>query len=422
MTREFRYLLRLTGLSAVGAEASEPAADIDWERVCVLAKEQTVQHLVAYALKKAPQLSCPMEIRQRLYKEMRVAATVNSVRVHGMLQILDEMRKNEFRPVLLKGWSLAPYYAAKECRISTDTDIWIERKDEIRAFEFLRSKGFSVEERAEKGHHSVCYHPDLGLLELHTLFYDEIVEEVWFGKRDGTEFIKEDFVLINTADGTYEVLGDTDYLIFLALHLIKHFIISGISIRMLLDVALFYAKNKEGINLERFWETINRLKYTTLMNCILRIAIEYCGFSPEDFPGIGNATPAQIEAVLDDLEQGGWLGEKEKEQRNDGKREYNKYQLMKGKTELESRLYMLRWEYGNFRLLFPSKTSMIERYPYLKSNPFLLPIAWMHRLFVRGTRAIKNGALVPKWSGSSRKISPEGQKRIELFRQLDLMK
>lgn len=422
MTQEFRCLLQLTGAAALGTAAAEPDVSVDWMAVYRLAQQHQVQHLLAYTLRESPDLTCPANIREKLKKELRSAASINYLRTYGMLQLMEEMRAAGMRPVLLKGSSLAPYYAARECRISTDTDIWIAPADEMRAYALLREKGFRVNERGKTGHHAFCQHAELGILELHTLLYDEIVEEIWFGKKDGSEFIREDFVRIDTEDGSYEVLGYTDYLLFLTLHLVKHFIISGMSIRMLLDVALFWSKNRERIDWLRYWAVVDRLQYRKLVYCVLSIAVRYCGFDAGDFPGLKSVPEEQILQVVDDLEQGGWLGENDKEHRNDGKREYNRYLLMKDKSWLEYRLFMLGWEYGNIRLLFPSRTSMIEKYPYLKEKPWLMPAAWLHRLVVRGGSAIRRGALKSKWAAGSKEMSDAGSRRIELFRQLGMMK
>ena len=51
--------------------------------------------------------------------------------------------------------------------------------------------------------------------------------------------------------------------------MIKHFILSGLTLQMMLDVALYFKKYAEKIDAYRAWGTISSLHYDKLFNCIL---------------------------------------------------------------------------------------------------------------------------------------------------------
>ena len=286
----------------------------------------------------------------------------------------------------------------------------------------MKQQGFSVEPRWKNGHHAVCHHPSLGCVELHVILYDEIVEEVWFGKMDGSEFVIQPHLHIESEDGKYYTLGYTDHFVFLALHMIKHFIISGLTAQMMMDVALYFKKHKAEIDVDRFWNTINSLHYDKLLNSILWAMVRYCGFSKDDLPGICAEAPEQVDMILSDLEEGGWMGYTDKEAREEGWHEYNRQILIEKKSKLQYWLYMLRWKMDMYvSAMFPTKKTLAKQYPYVHKYPILMPWAWLHRLIFRGSRAVKKGALTAYIVTDESKVSAAGKDRVQMFRKLKML-
>lgn len=64
MTNEFKYLLKLVSVAALGGQAEAPDADIDWLRLTELAKEQNVIPMLGTVLKLGD-TGCPEEIKIR---------------------------------------------------------------------------------------------------------------------------------------------------------------------------------------------------------------------------------------------------------------------------------------------------------------------------------------------------------------------
>lgn len=423
MTREFQQMLKLAAIGATGHAVDMSGEDIDWQKVLDAAERQKVEYLVAYALKRNSQLLCPSEIRDPLLKEARTIMFSNAVHKRGIFQLLEEMEAAGIPAVLLKGYAIADCYALPESRMCGDADIWINPKDEDRACEFMKEQGFTVEPRWKNGHHAVCNHPMLGCVELHVILYDEIVEDVWFGKMDGSEFVVEPYLRISTEDGKYKTLGYTDHFIFLTLHMIKHFILSGLTVQMMLDVALYFKQHAAQIDAERVWNTINSLHYGKLLNCILWAMICYCGFKQNDFPGICEDAPEQVAEILSDLEEGGWMGWQDKSAREEGWQEYNRQVLMESQSKLQYFLYMLRWKSDMYwKALFPTREALAKQYPYVAKSALLIPLAWLQRLVFRGSKAIKKGALTALIVTDEQKVSVAGKARVQMFRKLEMMK
>ena len=422
MTNEFKALMRLVGAAAQGKAISELPDDLDWQQLERLANEQAVQTLLGYALKLSQGIACPEELRKRLVGEMRQLAFSNSAWKNSILQLLKKMDEAEIPALLIKGYAVADCYAAPDCRMSGDTDLLTEPKDEKRACTFMKANGFAVEHRWTNGHHDVCQHPQLGCVELHVMLYDEIVEDVWFGKMDGREFVCESPIEVTTQDGSYRTLGYTDHMIFLMLHLIKHFIMTGMSLRMMLDVALFFSHHAEKIDSARFWKTMESLKYGTIAQSILWAMVRYCGIDAASVPGLCEACPEQVDMILDDLENGGWLGKIDEKAREEGWYEYNRQLLMKNRNRAQYLLFMLRWKTGAYlKALFPSRKTLAIRYHCVQKSVLVIPFVWLHRLIFRGSRAVKKGALTTYIVTDENKIGTSAQERVQMFKNLGMM-
>lgn len=420
MSYEFEYLMQLVASAAHGTQAPKPKRTPDWQKLARLAKEQSVLPLVGCALKRSPQTGCPEPLRTELIGQMRVMAAKDQQRRSRIIPMLAKMEAAGIPVVLLKGYDAARAYAAPECRISSDVDLWVAPKLEKKACDFLSAEGFTIEPRWANGHHAVCTHPLMGCVELHVLLYDEIVEEIWFGKTDGQEFIREERRLWESADGPCYILGVTDDLIFMSLHMIKHFIQSGLSLRMLMDVALFAAANRETVDMERFWATMTSLHYEKLMQTLFWAAVEYLGVAAGEIPGLASGRPAAVEAVLDDLEQGGWLGFNDKSAREDGWYEYNRRLMLRDRSAASYKFYMLRWRFAAVKTAIrPGRKLLEENYPWLEAHAWLLPWAWLRYMLRKGTHFLRQGFFGRVAAQPS--VSASGQERVQLFQTLDIL-
>ncbi len=162
----------------------------------------------------------------------------------------------------------------------------------------------------------------------------------------------------------------------------------------MLDVALFFSHHAERIDSARFWKTMESLKYSTIARSILWATVRYCEINVATIHGICRTCPEQEEMILDDLENGGWLGKIDKNVREEGWYEYNRQVLITcgGKTHYWR--YMLLWKMKmHIKSLFPSRETLEKQYPHVEKSAYLIPFVWLHRLVYRGSRAIRNGTL-----------------------------
>lgn len=341
MTYEFEYLMHLFTCGARGMTPAPPRQAIDFDRLLQLAHEQSVLHMVGVALINSPDFGFPSDKMKSLFDNTRRMALANYMKRRLITNLLQDFAKAGIHAVLLKGYSIADLYAEPNCRISCDTDIYVDIKDEIRACKLLQEHGCEINPRSPISHHTVCHHIDMGNIELHIFLYDEIVEEIWFENMDGNQFVQESDINYDSSEGTIFTLGRTDNLIFLVLHMIKHFIFSGINLRQIMDIALYIEKYRSCLDWKRFYQIINTLHYRKLISTILGIIEKYFGFSIIE-NNLIDRDNVLINALLEDIETGAKMGSNGNAIRRTSWHWYNYAKYTNKRGRLSYWFYMLR--------------------------------------------------------------------------------
>lgn len=420
---EIETLQMLIRLAAAGACGKVHAAqDIDWPSVMPLAAEQAVVPLVALAVRNAPELHCPDGLREHLLEALRMECSTNLLRRQRILHLLAEMRLAGIDASVLKGYTVAAHYAMPESRGSVDTDLLIDIRQEKAALRFFAAHGFRITPRVATSQHAICQHKRYGEIELHVAPYAELIRDIWFQGMDSAALMQEKPVTIATPDGSYAALGDTDHLIFITLHMVKHFILGGLTLRMMLDIALLFARKRDAIDAARFWDTMHRLRYAQLVNCVLWAMILYGGFQTADFPGCAPEAPEGIAMLLEDLCRGGYMGVKEIDARYVSGMEYNRQVMLQCKSGMEYRLYMLRFKIRSAaRHMFPDRKMLIEAYPRAGKHAALLPFLFIYQMVAFPIQKVRAGALRRDIRSESSALDRESQARLDMFRRLGML-
>jgi len=392
MTKEFEIMLRLFGDFSFGRTSD--TANIKAEAVPRIVK---MAHLQGIWTCIYPQLCNAFDISK--YKMSILALMSCSVRQNEFtMRILSEAEKNGIGYCLLKGIFAASLYAHPDYRISSDVDILIDPKDEKLMTEFLKSKGYEVEERARHDHHMKARHSVGGLLEVHISLYSHITDRIYFGKE---EMYTQEYVRINTDGKEYSTLGTNDNLNYLTAHFLKHFVRGESSIRQMMDLLLYMKKYDDEIDFEKYNALLKRLRYDKLIATVKGIGVKYFGFDfAEDECNFEN-----VENVLDDCEHCGLFGIASSDDLS-----INRMFCLRRKEISPLRMKMMLMfedEESVFSKIFLPQQRLIELgYTYAQNKVFV-PVAWMHKIFDR----IFN---------RSKHVSSEGSKIME--KRADMMK
>ena len=405
-----------------GAKGYTYTPKIEWETLVRIAHEHNVLPLVALAIDKDGENGCPEGIRCFLSDSMHNIASRNLLKEQRILQLLHDMDQAGLGMQVLKGYAVSRYYCHPECRESVDTDLLISPDDEERVQLFLQNKGFCVQERNPTRHHAVYQHAKYGKIEVHVSLYDEIVENIWFQNVGRNEVINETFEKVVSPSGVYYTLGPTDHLIFLSLHMVKHFISSGLTIRMMLDVALYFSNNCGRIDAKRFWTVMDKLGYADLLNCIFSIVIASGMFDAKEFPLRSEIVPLQTSLLLQDLALGGYMGIKEKAERHEGSMEYNRRIYRKNNGPLKYRLYMLKWKIRSaWKNANPSAKELQKLFPVTRQHKLTAHFLRIIYMFTYIVGKVRNGILRKEIRSSNMQLHDIAKRRIELFETMKML-
>jgi len=377
MSREFKLLFAAVCAAAQGRalSVSEP---VDWKRVMALLREQSVPALAARALATAGD-GVPDAVRSWAKHQYLFLSAREGHRRGEVLRLLERLGAAGFAPVVLKGFAVGAHYAAPDCRVSGDIDILVPPARESLLCEFLvREEACSVVPRG-LGNHSIVQHPELGMIEVHVSLFDEGTSEEWFGGYGAEP--QHPFARVETPEGSYLGLDARDNMPFLLLHAIKHFIGGGLTLRNVVDCAIFFAANYESIDRPALRAMLQELRYDRLCDAFLFAAMETGGFILPAPTAARLRQDAQrlaplAEKLLADLETHIYLHDDENFSRSRTGQEFSRRRMgaaAYAQTQAKSRAQR------RLRRVFPTRLQLTTEYPVLHKAPLLLPAIWLIR-------------------------------------------
>ena len=273
MTQEFRDMLYLIGAEVSGKEYN-PDHKLNIDGILRAAAVQGVRTLVFPQLEKR----CPDECAK--YTPAFWGEIGSGIRRNAFqLKTLSELKKKGIRVCLIKGIAAAAAYPHPEYRISSDTDILIDEKDEAAVLAFLKENGYSVEPRRSKNeHHTKARHPIGGLLEVHVQLYSIPTQKMILS---GMELYGEEYKIESFDECEVYTLGTNDALMYLTAHYLKHLVDEGGGVRQMLDLLLYMKKYESEIDFEKYNSAMQALGYEKLIDVVKAVGAMYWGM---DFP------------------------------------------------------------------------------------------------------------------------------------------
>lgn len=372
-------MLKLFACGAVG-EKFEAEDEFNIEEIRRLAIEQGVWQTVFAGINDT--VKCGnLAIQPECFAQFR-AGVFASVRESIVRNVFTEnvLENSGLEYCVLKGRTVSRFYKYPDMRVSGDVDVLIKEKDAALWRKYLRGKGYEVDRQSRVSHHFGAVHPTGGLVEIHTKMYYDIMGEILL--KNLADY-SEPYIMC----GGLPSLGVNDALLFITVHLIKHFIGGAVGIRQIGDLILYAWNNKDKIDWDKYNSLMTALDFDGFVSAVWAIGNRYFGTEFE------NADYGRADVLLDDAEKKGDFGKNAgfdnfsyvflKQRSGMCGRDFDKYY---NKTSRESVLYRM----------FPRVKSLEKQYPRLKKFPFLLPLYQCIRLadiflkVVRKERSINN--------------------------------
>ena len=336
ITAAARHLARVINVLNRGGEIPPIPDGITYRDVFIIAKRHSLACALCHAVEDLVKDSDP-ELVARLRKERDLECAKNLTQTREVSAVTSAFTDAGVRFLPMKGVLFKELSARPEYRTMSDMDIYVGREGIDRATEMLCDMGYTFG-HCDDVHNSLFKHIYVNI-ELHKMLEigDEGDFSSWTAKPDN-EF--------------WYVMSDEDLLAFVISHMYRPHVTGGNAMRSVYDVYLFLEAKRDTLDLERVREVLKERDMLDFFDKTLALA--------EFWFGSGEADDELLEMEYFTV-TGGTYGTVE-----------NKVELAMKK---KSRLSYL------FSRIFLPYSSMKKLYKWLVPLPFLLPFAWVARIF-----------------------------------------
>lgn len=296
------------------------------------------------------------ELRQICFNEIGKY----SARAEAMKQLMEKLTANGIDHLLFKGFVVKEYFPVPELRTFGDIDFVIRKKDRKKCHELMLSMGYACKESWEPVY---SYTRGIELYEIHT----DVMEVDVSDKADYTGYYSHIWEHVKqTAAHTFEFVPEFHFL-YLITHIAKHINTSGAGIRMYMDIAAFLKCFGDSLNWNWVEKQLKVLHFEDFANIVLTMAVEYFDtVSPIQLRPIDASV---VSDFVDFTLSGGVFGRTGRD---------NGTTFLKQNHRNEEKVFRLRTLLYH---VFPPVLALKNRYPYLQRHCWLLPAAWINRLF-----------------------------------------
>lgn len=354
MTNEKMFLLDVLK-SFIQEEKLNFDTELDWNELMRLAQIHSVTGILGYMAMQSP-CERTAQIADMLKKQCFANIAVFAQRTKKADELIAKLNDAGIDHMLFKGYVVRNYYPMPELRSYGDVDILIKPEDRKRSHELMLEQGLEVKVDWEPVY---SYHNNFELYELHT----EVMEVDVSDKADYRGFFNTAWEHAKNVGGhTFEPTPEFHFL-YLLTHIAKHIRGSGAGIRMYLDIAAFIKHFGDSVDWRYIDSKLQALKLKEFANVALTISEKCFGVkSPIELYEIEEE---MFENFLDYTMDGGIFGHVG--------RDSGLITLKRAGDKSRMATAMRR--------AFPSAETIESRYTYLQGRHWLLPVAWVHRVF-----------------------------------------
>ena len=376
---------QFTALLGSFVNDTSPSDEITWDIPQLLrtAEEQILLPVLAYENKCRP-LFDNRNVCNRLDKILYNAVVTNLNRFAAFDELSEKLTEHGIAHMPVKGYYLRKLYPVQELRTFRDIDLLIHHEDRQKVHKLMLSLGYTVKENWEP---TYTYVNDVECYEIHTNLMDGNLDD----RANLQAYFDTAWEYAVIDDGLRYRPDDDFHFIYTVCHLAKHLYGGGAGMRMYLDTALFIKNKDDSLNWQNISNEFEALGlsdfFHTVMNaCRVWFGIKTVCVLPEpDKEALDKLLSYTLDSDL--------FGHS---------RNHAVIELRNGKDETMSRSQVL------LKMLFPSAADIESRYTFLKNRHYLLPIAWIVRLFV-------NLQLIPNRLGKMKQVAKADKNDVETY-------
>ena len=339
--------------------------DVDWDKIIEESNAHSVTGLLYPALKKYDNSKLDVDVLNSLKKSTFISAVQQSKHIKETAKILELFNKNNIPVIVLKGLVIRNYYPMPDLRTMCDSDVIIHKEDLEKVRTLLLNEGFREEEDA--GHHIAFFKFGFNL-EVHWTLANETFRK---GQECFQEHIWNDARKIQVDGVDTLALSLEDQALHFCAHMASHMAISGFGVRQLADLVLLVEHEGKNINWNNF---IEKAKKSGLHKFSIGM-FKVCNYLfnmeiPKELKDNNNDEEV-IKLVINDIFTGGVYGQRDLSFTFRAQVGYD--------IEEDNTISMIK---RYIQIILPPPSKLSDRYGYAKKYKILLPIAWIHHIWV----------------------------------------
>lgn len=336
---------------AIGDAVNSKKSDVykiesvkDYEAIISFVDKHKLATLFSYASDRIEFLDFDKNInnflstKDGIFKQMKYDILSDS--------ISKKLSENKIKHIILKGSQIQKYYPKNTIRTSTDIDVYVDKSQLEIADSVMLSQGFSFESKHSDYEFGYKKEPRY-YVELHTNLegFSDKQKEILLGFTANA----------NKVCGERYELTDSDCYIYTLFHLYKHFVRSGVGVRMFLDIYLI--KKNADIDFDYVNPILKELDIDGFAGVVDEITLALFE---------GKKASKDITKVIAFVLESGIFGK--------ANANLHLSKINKSTQHMSN----LQWYFINYGLGY---RAMKKRYPILKKLPFLYPFSFIHRFF-----------------------------------------
>ena len=386
----------------------------DWAALFGLAQEHQVLPMIFEAVYACPAAqNADVRLMQLAKRQTMQSVMMQAMKTGEFLALMKHLQAAGVTPCVVKGAVCRSLYPSPDHRISGDEDVLIPPEQFERCHEAMLAFGMRPAEPQQdiQSAHEVPYgKPGSPLyIELHKhLFPPENDAYGDFNRFFADAHAHTMEIIVDGVPLT--TLGPTDHFFYLICHAFKHFLHSGFGIRQVCDIVLFADRYGQEIDWASVLENCREIRAEQFTAALLRIGQKHFGFDPKaaGVPQAWQEIEVDEGPMLSDLLDSGVFGDASMSRKHSSTMTLSAVAADKRGKKAGGNV---------LRTIFPGRKALEERYSFLRTRPWLLPVAWLRR--IAHYAAERRGAGVDNNASESLRI---GSERVELLRRYGIIK
>lgn len=339
-------------------QESIPDPTVPWNLAVLwqISTRQKLLPVLAYENKRGKLFDDPKACQQ-LDRVLHGAVSANLNRRVEFETLSEVFSKYGIAHMPVKGYYLCRLYSIPELRTFGDIDILIHKADRQKVHVLMQNLGYTVERNWEP---TYSYRKNAEVYEIHTNLMDGNLDD----RADLQTYFSHAWEHAEPEEGLRFRLTLDFHLIYMICHLAKHLYGGGAGLRMYLDVALYIKHFDETLNWEKITGEFTVLHLMDFFSTVMNACRSW--FGVETICSLPEPDTKILEKLLSYTLDSDLFGHS---------RDRAVIQLRNAAKEKNSKARLIR------RILFPPADEISPRYTFLQRRPWLLPIAWIVRLF-----------------------------------------